>query len=519
MKRSILRIVLILAIPLSIAFYSCNDKVNDQTGTPHDPTQEVKITWFDPDSGRVRNMVLIDGVNFGNDPEIIKVFFNHMEAKVVGAEKNGTRILALVPRLPGDECLIKVYVGAKRVEDAEGGYHYEGGKYADTKKLPPFRYKMAANVTTVAGNGSNDKVLNQGLDKAQFWPVYIGMDKDDNIFVTTSGGSDEFLRINVAQNVLQILGTYPQHLLHNQCPPNVHPYTNVVMCGANGNNPKLRFIFLDPRDGWAPKPQYIRSWKLYPEATQPTYTNSVTGQENVVYQSYSEPSDETHYCCIWSIYPERPDDAEKTDENKTGWYYTRYNSGQIVRVDPLTWEATVIGMTPAGCTYSIVFHPIRPWEMWLGAGSEGDMAPWQNSLVTLDVRDYGFEDIIDAGTGARRRGIMSSAKRVSSPFVAGGHRDGLLSEAQFKRIRQLGFDHDGNLYVGDCENYCLRMVTTMSDPVMVSTVIGVPGKNGWKDGSPDEALFRQVHGIVTDKEGIVYLSDWNNGRIRRIAIE
>jgi hypothetical protein len=142
----------------------------------------------------------------------------------------------------------------------------------------------------------------------------------------------------------------------------------------------------------------------------------------------------------------------------------------------------------------------------------------------IDVRDISSHYTEDPVTGVRTRrsvdgSAMASAKRMSSTITKGSHKDGVVSEAEFNRIRQLGFDMDGNLYIGDCENQCLRMVTTMADPMMASTVIGIPGRRGWKDGTPDEALFRQVHGIVTDKEGIVYLSDWDNGRVRRIAIE
>ncbi|MDR2956314.1 MAG: hypothetical protein LBV43_14665 [Prevotella sp.] len=54
---------------------------------------------------------------------------------------------------------------------------------------------------------------------------------------------------------------------------------------------------------------------------------------------------------------------------------------------------------------------------------------------------------------------------------------------------------------------------------MVETIIGIPEQRGFKDGNKDEALFSEPHGIVTDAEGIIYVSDFANNRIRRIAIE
>ncbi|WP_366521740.1 hypothetical protein [uncultured Proteiniphilum sp.] len=47
----------------------------------------------------------------------------------------------------------------------------------------------------------------------------------------------------------------------------------------------------------------------------------------------------------------------------------------------------------------------------------------------------------------------------------------------------------------------------------------MPEQRGFKDGSKDDALFNEPHGIVVDAEGIIYVSDYANKRIRRIAIE
>jgi hypothetical protein len=54
---------------------------------------------------------------------------------------------------------------------------------------------------------------------------------------------------------------------------------------------------------------------------------------------------------------------------------------------------------------------------------------------------------------------------------------------------------------------------------MVETVVGVPGKRGYKDGNADEALFSAPWGIGIARDGTVYVADYDNACIRKLAIE
>jgi len=452
MKKFIFKITWRLAVILMFVVISCSDKKSNVE--PHDPDKPVVLTSFEPDSGRIREMVLLYGNNFGADPAAIKVFFNASEAKVLGS--NGTEILALVPRLPGDECILSVQIGKQTKA-------YDG----------IFRYKIAASVTTLAGNGNNGPVFNQGLDKAELRPVYMGADKEGNIFVTNIDNT--FLRIYPNENLIQVLATQA-HGANVRCMPFINPQTGVIQMGAEGANNRDRFLFLDPRDGYAPKPKFIKRWDA---------------------NGYTLPSggNETHHHCLL---------CEEDD-----MYYTRYVNGAIVRIDPETWEAKIIGMTPSGIAYGLAFRP-GSTELWIGY--EENSGDFRNSLCTVDVSDETVNE-----TGMPLAGILSSFMRRSSSVVVGSHRDGPLDIAQFNCIRQIDFDEDGNLIVGDGGNNCIRMVNTKT--MMVETIIGIPGVGGFKDGSKDEALFNGVHGIVTDHEGVIYAADYHNFRIRRIAVE
>jgi DNA-binding beta-propeller fold protein YncE len=105
-------------------------------------------------------------------------------------------------------------------------------------------------------------------------------------------------------------------------------------------------------------------------------------------------------------------------------------------------------------------------------------------------------------------------KKVSGGI---GFRDGRLEQALFNGIRQMTFDDEGNLYVGDNGNHCIRKIDTNTNKV--ETIIGIPQAAGFKDGKKEDALFRNPHGIAVNPDGVIYVSDYGNSRVRRVAVE
>jgi hypothetical protein len=398
-------------------------------------------------------MVLLDGSNFGSDTSKIKVFFNSKEAHVLGS--TGTRLLALVPRLPGDTCVVSVEV--------------DGRKYAYNDK---FRYKIEASVTTWAGDGSNPSTaVLESLDKSQFRPTYMGIDKDFNIFVAIAQSGGMLLKLNEAENTATVLATNANHGFDYHSMPYAHPVTDVLILGSGGVGSRDRFLTLDPKEGWAPKNRYIRNW-IPNEFEIPTGGTTFEGWA----------AGESHYNCLYC----------EADE----YYYTRYLTGQIVKINPQTWDAEIIYQTNSGLAYGMAFHPIRKTELWLGY-NDGAGAELSNSLCRLDVTDP-----------ARTFEKMSGAR---------GFRDGPLEQAQFYGIRMINFDSDGNLFVGENNNHCIRKVDT--ETMMVETLIGIPGMSGFKDGKKEDAQFNGPHGLVVDSEDVIYVAEYGNCRIRRVAIE
>lgn len=481
MKHSIFKKLWRLIMPVVVllfAWMSCND---DNKVVKHNPDQPIVLTSFKPDSGRIREMVLLDGDNFGADPSIIKVFFNEREAKVIGS--TGKRILAAVPRLPGDTCILTVEIGKQKKS-------YNG----------EFRYKKEASVITIAGNGSRTpRIFDQGLDKMQTQPMYIGADLDYNIFLGDQ--SDVLLRINEEENLLEIIATQSQGFNH-RCQIVVNPSTNVLQMGAEGSGNRDRFAFFDPKKGWAMTYKFVRDWDAngYPI---PSHGDWIANTPNPT-TSGSPNSFETHYHCLYC-----PID---------GMYYTRYHSGAIVRIDPDTWSAKVIGMTPMGIAYGVAMHPINGRELWIGYDGVADANTglYAHSICKVDVLDD-TQGPDDTPVGPSK--ILASFARMSAPTYIAGHQDGLLNQARFFNIRGITFDPDGNLFVSEHGNSDVRMINTMSDPMTVETVIGIPGVAGFADGPRETALFSGNHGLVSDKDGNIYVSDYNNNRIRKVAVE
>ncbi|MDO4970866.1 MAG: IPT/TIG domain-containing protein [Bacteroidales bacterium] len=97
-----------------------------------------------------------------------------------------------------------------------------------------------------------------------------------------------------------------------------------------------------------------------------------------------------------------------------------------------------------------------------------------------------------------------------------GYIDGNGASAMFNEPRQLILDDNDDMYIADTNNHVIRKVTPDGK---VSTVIGQAGKSGYQDGSPEDALFNRPFGVCINKEGIIYIGDFENQCVRRLAIE
>ena len=101
--------------------------------------------------------------------------------------------------------------------------------------------------------------------------------------------------------------------------------------------------------------------------------------------------------------------------------------------------------------------------------------------------------------------------------IAGGESsgwvDGIGSMARFKYPCGLVTDREGNLYVSDYGNHTIRKITPRG---VVSTYAGT-GKAGDANGFRLSASFNHPYGLALDESGNLFVGDVANHRIRMIS--
>src|SRR5690554_6397345 len=412
-----------------------------QGGVDYGSNKPVELTSFYPDSGIYLEQVMLEGKNFGNDPEKIRVYFNNKRAAVIGS--TGTRMYALAPRLPGDTCVLTVAIGNDSLA------------YNDT-----FRYFSSVTVNTIAGNGNHEDYQDGDLTQSVIQPWFMCVDGEDNIFVMTrsrgpdgSWGSSNMHVTRIDEEANELI-TIARDVIANA--PAADPETGIISFPTETTVGS--FVTLDPKEMWGVR---YREMKWPPDGDRP--------EQGYKHSMVVNPSD--------------------------GYIYTRYWHGHIVRIDPRTYEVETIFKTQQGDSFGLTFTPQKPNILYISLiGNAGVNA---HSICSIDVTDP--ENTFQKLTGSS----------------SGGHRDGAIEIAQFRDPAQIFSDADGNIYIADTGNHCIRRITT---DLMVETVLGMPGTSGWKDGGKEDALFNRPMGIGISKDGSIYVADNGNARVRKLSI-
>lgn len=455
MKGYSLRRARILAFLVSLILFSssCKDDDKASVGKEYDPSRPITLTSFYPLEGGARDKILLDGENFGTDASKIKVYFNNARASVVSS--SGERIYAIVPRLPGDDPRISVVIG-------EDSVIYDNS----------FTYHVQAQVSTVTGNG--EPAFQAGtLSAAQVSAKYLELDAEGNIFMSwRDGGSFGVARINEQQNIVTPLyyveNTADRVLYANGL--TVDRETGILT--ASHESVVDVFFSFDPREAWYPRQRN----------TQFSTPHGIpNGDQYMNFVSFS-PYD--------------------------NMLYTRSRDGSVVRINPDTYEASVVhngsrdagSKWPYGSQYGQAINPARPWELWMTLHSNAVPNEYRQGLMMLDLRPEHINE------GFKRMNAVGGS----------AFRDGSLSEALFNLPKDIKFDNDGNMFVADYSNHCIRMV---SPDGIVTTVAGQPNNAGYRDGGPIESQFREPWGVAVNEQGDIYIADFGNKRIRKLVIE
>lgn len=121
--------------------------------------------------------------------------------------------------------------------------------------------------------------------------------------------------------------------------------------------------------------------------------------------------------------------------------------------------------------------------------------------------------IADSGNNEIRRINTADVVSTLAGSTTPGHADGTGASASFTNPFGLVLDAEGNIYVADTFGNEIRKVTLAG---VVSTVAGSPTA-GSANGTGTAASFNNPTGIAVDASGNLYVADFNNTEIRKIA--
>jgi len=97
-----------------------------------------------------------------------------------------------------------------------------------------------------------------------------------------------------------------------------------------------------------------------------------------------------------------------------------------------------------------------------------------------------------------------------------GYLDGDRLSAQLNRPHGMAQDSNGKVFFADRGNHKIRFVDQQSGVVV--TLAG-SGDQGFSDGVAPKAAFNQPVAVAVDSEGVVYVADRDNHRIRKIDLD
>lgn len=220
------------------------------------------------------------------------------------------------------------------------------------------------------------------------------------------------------------------------------------------------------------------------------------------------------------------------------------DAGNVYTADPINYDIRKI--TPDGTATTIGFGKGAPWSIAVDK-TTGDV---YYGVCDVNGSVYRLKDqqaivsgyVYPAGIGFDKAGnlyVSGNGEHVISQFKAGswtrtniagqlnnsGYVNGAGSVAKFAYPWGLALDSDGNIYVagngtwdGGASNpdQSIRMIS--AGTWNVSTYAG-SGTSGYADGKGEAAAFAGPGGVTVDKNGVVYVIDKNNNRVRKIVSE
>ncbi|HEY9258781.1 IPT/TIG domain-containing protein [Chitinophaga sp.] len=217
--------------------------------------------------------------------------------------------------------------------------------------------------------------------------------------------------------------------------------------------------------------------------------------------------------------------------------------GNVYTADPGTWSIRKI--TPDGTTTTLGGTAQEPWNVAVdkasgkiyysstGGGSVFEMKADGSSVAIVNgisapgglAFDNGGNMYVSSNTGHTI--IRYKAGTWEPTIIAGatgvpGFVNGTGAAARFANPWGLAVDGDGTVYVAGNGSYgtnvdeSIRAISPNTWDVITYAGNGVAG---YSDGIGGLANFNAPMGVAVDKNGVVYVLDKNNNRVRKIVSE
>lgn len=123
--------------------------------------------------------------------------------------------------------------------------------------------------------------------------------------------------------------------------------------------------------------------------------------------------------------------------------------------------------------------------------------------------------IADTGNHRVRKvdpeGVITTVAGTGDRGYAGDGGD--ATDAQLNRPNDIAVDDEGNLFIADTDNHCVRQVAPDGVITTLAGTCGTRGSDG-DMGPATQATFDRPYGVEVDPDGDVYVVDTHNHRIR-----
>ncbi len=132
----------------------------------------------------------------------------------------------------------------------------------------------------------------------------------------------------------------------------------------------------------------------------------------------------------------------------------------------------------------------------------------KNAILFADINNNAIRSVT----------LDGKVETISGGPDKSGFLDGPATEAKFNAPHGVAYDEsNGRIYVAEAGNHVIRLIAPKdknSADYKVSTLCGVAGVAGFRDGEADSALFMSPHGLVLKGQDSVFIADIGNARIR-----